>query len=688
MEPFGPSKRTTVLWTIAIVLLLMSGNLPVLFTPMDLGNVHAQASLEQPWWIDWARDVNSDHIDDELELILDGTSPSAIINVLVDYDHRPTQANIIELEAQGAQIIYKCKYLDTIVVRLEAQKVYDLTSLADVVMAEADLELERTLDSAERAVGVDVIHGNWSYTGDGVVIGIVDTGIDAKHLGLDDLDDINSTYDPKVLAFYDAKNHPEILDGTYPPYDDDGHGSHVSGIAAGTGQGSDNYKYVGVAPGSQLVGIKVLGPNDNSESDALKGLEWARDNKARYNIRILSLSFGAMVSVGATNDGTSTISRLCDGLVEDGFVVVVAAGNSGPKRRSIAPPGDAKEVITVGNIYDDNSLNPSSSRGPVGTYSNNYVKPDVCAPGTDIYSVQFNTASNYTLMTGTSMSTPFVSGVAALMLQIDGSLSPPQVKQMLTSTAGGEKYSPFSGTPNNDYGFGVIRPLDIVTNMTNGKKPPKVHVNDVNPLVNGHVQLTGTASSEAGSIAIVEVEAANGMWLPASGTENWQYDWDTTKVPNGQAELRFRAYDGNLYGVVVRKFLTVNNVFVNLSLPGNAVFSGNSTIRGTTWGLVISKVEARIDDGEWKPADDTSPKKDWTSWEYSFSTTGLKAGKHTITARSYDGYTYTESKLYDFSVAGQTTKPLIKTPGFEASILLVVFGLVFVLKVGRGRRRN
>jgi serine protease AprX len=683
MKPAGPSKRTTVIWTLALVLLLLPVSLPAKLAPSNV-----QGTSNNPWWTNWARDSDTNHIDDELELILDRTDPSERISVLVDYDHRPTSSDITNLEDLGARVDYKCKYLDTVVINLEAQNVYGLTSLPHVVMAEADLELQRTLDSAERAVGVDVIHGNWSYSGDGVVIGIVDTGIDSKHLGLDDLDDINSTYDPKVIAFYDAKNHPDQLDGTFPPYDDDGHGSHVSGIASGTGQGSADYKYVGVAPGSQLVGIKVLGPSDNSESDAMRGLEWARDNKARYNIRILSLSFGAMVSVGASNDGTSTISRLCDSLVEDGFVVVVAAGNSGPKRRSIAPPGDAKEVITVGNINDDKSLNPSSSRGPVGSYSNNYIKPDVCAPGTEIYSVQANTASNYTSMTGTSMSTPFVSGVVALMLQIDSSLSPPQVKQMLTSTAGGEKYTPFESTPNNDYGFGVIRPLDIVTNMTNGKKPPKVHVNDVNPLVKGVVLLSGTAFSESGPIVTVEVEAANGVWLPATGTENWQYEWDTTKLPNGQSELRFRAYDGNLYGVVARKFLTVNNVLINLSLPGNAVFSGNSTVRGTTWGLVISKVEARIDDGEWKPADDTSPKKDWTSWEFSFSTTGLKAGKHTITARSYDGYTYTESKVYEFSVASQTTKPFIKTPGFEAPLLLLVLAVVFIVKGVRGRIKN
>jgi serine protease AprX len=276
--------------------------------------------------------MDGNMIDIELEHVLDETTPSSRIRVLVDYDHRPDGRDLAGLEDHGASLVYACKYIDTIIVQIEAGMVYDLIGLPDVVMLEADLKLEMALDSAERSVKVDVIHGNWSYNGDGVVIGIVDTGIDAKHMGLDDLDDLNETDDPKVIAFYDAKNHPEVLDGSYPPYDDDGHGSHVAGIAAGTGAGSENYKYVGVAPGAKLVGIKVLGPADNSLSDAERGLEWARDNKEKYGIRILSLSFGAIFSAGGTNDGTSSISRLCDSLVEDGFVVMVAAGNSGPRR--------------------------------------------------------------------------------------------------------------------------------------------------------------------------------------------------------------------------------------------------------------------------------------------------------------------------------------------------------------------
>jgi len=684
----GPNFGGTAIALLLVALMLVPSGMmikmPVQGMTSDQGPTKDGTAR---WWVHWSRDMDGNHIDSELEHILDTTEPSKSIRVLLDYGHRPGARELSALEDRDIPIVYACKYIDTVIVQVEAGQVYDLTSLPGVVMLEADLQMEKTLDSAEKSVGVDVIHGNWSYNGDSVVIGIVDTGIDAKHMGLDDLDDVNETYDPKVIAFYDAKNHPDVLDGSYPPYDDDGHGSHVSGIASGTGAGSQNYKYVGVAPGTKLVGIKVLGASDNSMSDAERGLEWARDNKDRYNIRILSLSFGAIFTGGSSNDGTSSISRLCDGLVEDGFVVVVAAGNSGPRRKTIAPPGDAKEVITVGNVYDDHSLNPSSSRGPVGSWSDNYVKPDVCAPGTDIYSVQFNTVGNYTSMTGTSMSTPFVSGVVALMLQIDGSLSPPKVKDMLSTTAGGEIMTPLEGSPNNDYGFGVIKPLDLVENMTNGEKPPVVTVDPMEPLVRGKVRITGYAHSDAGPILAVEVEFPSGQWEGAVGDVNWEYDWDTTSVQNGNVELRFRAYDGNLYSVVTRKYVTVNNIIINTSLPQGATFLGNSSLKGTTRGLVVKRVDVQIDAGSWNPAEDTSVNKDWSSWEYAFNTKNLKTGQHTFTVRAYDGYAYTQSKSYEFTVQGVTQPGLKVTPGFELPLL--VLAIAFVALLGsRSRRRS
>lgn len=675
----GPNLGRTTIALLLVALMLVPGG-TMLKMPVQGRSPGSTPNGNAPWWVHWSRDMDGNHIDSELEHILDTTAPTSKIRVLLDYGHRPGAKELFALKEQDINIVYACKYIDTVIVQVEAGRVYDLTALPGVVMLEADLPIESTLDSAERSVGVDVIHGNWSYNGDGVVIGIVDTGIDVKHMGLDDLDDVNDTYDPKVIGFYDAKNNPNVLDGSYTPYDDDGHGSHVSGIASGTGAGSQNYKYVGVAPGTKLVGIKVLGPSDNSMSDAERGLEWARDNKEKYNIRVLSLSFGAIFTGGSSNDGTSSISRLCDGLVEDGFVVVVAAGNSGPRRKTIAPPGDAREVITVGNVYDDQSLNPSSSRGPVGSWTDNYIKPDVCAPGTDVFSVQANTVNNYTSKTGTSMSAPFVSGVVALMFQIDSSLSPPKVKDMLASTAGGEIMTPLEGSPNNDYGFGVIRPLDLVTNMTNGEKPPTVTVDSIEPLVRGKVRITGSAHSDAEPIIAVEVEFGSGQWEGANGVENWQYDWDTTTVQNGNVELRFRSYDGNLYSVITRKYVAVNNIQINTSLPAGATFLGNSSFKGTTHGLVVKRVDVQIDDGPWNPAEDTSVNKDWSSWEYGFTTKNLKSGRHQFTIRAFDGYAYTVSKAYEFVV--QEVKPpgLKVTPGFELPLLVMVFVIVILFR--------
>jgi len=672
-------SRTVLASMTLIFLLLLPGCLSIKIMAQDQPNID-ESNGKMPWWVDWSRDMNNNHIDDELEHIVDSTAPTKYLRVLVDYDRRPVKDDLGSLEAKGAIEVYTCKYIDTIIVRIEAQRIHDLVGLPDVAMLEADLKIEKTLDSAERSVKVDVIHDTWSIDGTGVVIGIVDTGIDAKHMGLDDLDDINSTNDPKVIAFYDAKNHPDVTDGSYPPYDDDGHGSHVSGIASGTGSGSDDYRYVGVAPGASLVGIKVLGPTDNSMSDAMQGLEWARANKDKYGIKVLSLSFGAIFSGGVTNDGTSAISRECDSLVDAGFVVVVAAGNSGPRHRTIAPPGDAREVITVGNVQDDHSLNPSSSRGPVGSLTSNYNKPDVCAPGTDVVSVKANTRNNYTTMTGTSMSTPFVSGVVALMFQLDGTLTPTEVKNILTSTAGGETTTPFEGSPNVDYGYGIIRPLDIITNMTFNKKPAKVDVDDIAPLVHGIIKLTGSTTNGEGQVQFVEVEDGSGDWDQVDGTVQWEYSWDTTGTSNGGVELRFRAYDGVQYSVMVRRYTAINNILINMTLPEHAVFSGNSTIQGTTYGLVVKRVDVNIDDGTWKPAKDISPKNDWSSWDYAFTTGDLKAGKHTFNIRAFDGYDFTLSPGHTFYIETQVQNKFKVTPSFEAPLLILGMALALIFR--------
>lgn len=268
-------------------------------------------------------------------------------------------------------------------------------------------------------IGEGYLHG-LGYYGSGLVIAVVDTGIDATHADLDDLDDNVITTDPKVIAFSNeiAFPHPGYGD---PAGDPNGHGTHVSGIISGTGSASAG-AYVGVAPQSQLVAVKVLdGNGDGYESDVISGIDYAL---SRGDVDIISISLG-----GASNNPNDPISQSVNAAWDSGVVVVVAAGNNGISGYgSILSPGMAIKPITVG-ATDGSGVMWWSSKGYTPDVR---VKPDVVTPGASIIStipsgsqiaqddpwaVIPGVGGDYIAMGGTSMATPHVTGGVALLLE-------------------------------------------------------------------------------------------------------------------------------------------------------------------------------------------------------------------------------------------------------------------------------
>jgi len=246
-----------------------------------------------------------------------------------------------------------------------------------------------------------------------------------------------------------------------------GYGTHVAGIAAGSGVSSMG-EYAGIAPKVGLIGVKVLNSNgEGCSSDVLAGLQWIVDNKERYNIRIANLSVG-------TNE-TIAFDPLVKGVEaawDAGIVMLIAAGNNGPAPGSVTSPGVSRKVITVGASDDDRAVR---IRGRIGTgngMAKNYsgrgptqeciVKPDILAPGADIVSCMSKTASekrakdhelisgSYIRMSGTSMSTPIVSGAVALLLEKCPELSPDEVKLRLKQCADDLSF------PKNQQGWGLL----------------------------------------------------------------------------------------------------------------------------------------------------------------------------------------------------------------------------------------
>lgn len=251
--------------------------------------------------------------------------------------------------------------------------------------------------------------------GQGIKVAVVDTG----------LDDTHPDFAGRIVAMKSF-----VGDSAR---DDNGHGTHVAGTIAGSGAKSGG-KYVGVAPEASLYIAKVLRANGSgATSGVMAGIEWA---VLEQKVQIINLSLG---SAGPC-DGTDALSTLCDEAVRQaGVVMCVAAGNEGPDEKTVGSPGCARFVITVGAITDNDQMARFSSRGPT---ADGRIKPDVVFPGVGIIAPQavgtrLGTVieDGYVASDGTSMATPHASGVAALMLQANPSLTAEQVKTQMLAAA-------------------------------------------------------------------------------------------------------------------------------------------------------------------------------------------------------------------------------------------------------------
>lgn len=259
--------------------------------------------------------------------------------------------------------------------------------------------------------------------GDRIGVAILDTGI-VPH----------PDYVNRIAAFYD------VLHGKKTPYDDNGHGSHVSGIIGGDGHMSGKL-YAGMAPLCHLCMIKVLDEKGDGEiRDLIRGMDWVLEHRKEYAIRIVNISIGTLPQT--QNEKGERLVQAAEELWDAGIVVVTAAGNYGPKRGTITTPGISRKVITVGSsddqFYQDRQgrkRNSYSGRGPTGEC---ICKPDLVAPGSHIVSCSASYAKEgakaYIQKSGTSMATPVVSGAIALLLSKYPDMSNVEVKLRLRQT--------------------------------------------------------------------------------------------------------------------------------------------------------------------------------------------------------------------------------------------------------------
>ena len=321
--------------------------------------------------------------------------------------------------------------------------------------------------------GADALHLH-GVTGKGVTVAVLDSGL-WDH----DLLTRDTAGENRVLARYDAIDNSVVEQ----LFDASGHGTHMTSVLAHSGAttraGIPTGSYKGIAPDVNLVSVKAFNvEGQGGFLDIVRGIQWVVDHRETYNIRVLNLSFGARPRWPYWLD---PIDQAVMRAWASGITVVAAAGNDGPEPMTIGSPGNVPYIITVGAITDswtpqdrdDDYIPDFSSRGPTPEA---HIKPDLVAPGGHITGLtrpgatlteehpEYLLSTGEFVMTGSSQATALVSGIVALLLQLEPDLSPDDVKCKLISSAepainadGLLAYSPF------EQGQGLVTATRAVT---------------------------------------------------------------------------------------------------------------------------------------------------------------------------------------------------------------------------------
>ena len=389
-------------------------------------------------------------VDPALEQKLDSVTGAAPVTAVLTYDEMPTGAQVEQVRRTGVTV-KQFDELPMLGVEGTSGQIEQTLSLDGVQNAHLDKPLDLLMDDSRPLIGADRVENELGYTGKGVGVAVIDSGIDGLH---PDVKFPERTVQNNKIVGVPGTNGLGTVDLENVPNTDttSGHGTHVAGTIGGDGSASGG-KYTGVAPESDLIGVSA--GDGLSILYALEGFDYVLENQEKYNIQVINNSYGTTGEFDP-DDPLNVASKKAH---DAGMTVAFAAGNAGPEEDTLNPYSVAPWVIGVAaGEKDGETLSDFSSRGRPGS---DLYHPTLTAPGSGIVSTRASTGVTvgatsviddvdnispallpyYTTLSGTSMATPHVAGTIALMEQADPGLTPDEAKEILTNTADPMNYA-------------------------------------------------------------------------------------------------------------------------------------------------------------------------------------------------------------------------------------------------------
>ena len=635
----------------------------------EIPDVKVNSWEEKLWWESTSRDLNRNKIVDWLENIEDEYAIGVI------YEDQPTTEDLDLLEEIGVSVKVSVDLVNGLLLGTVNSELFEtISNFPGVLMIEpygkvifyGDVQTPAIKASNSSVYSV----GAWDlgFTGKGVNIAVVDTGIDNEHPGLDG----------KYIAGYDAVCSDDALcvaslqedDGSFDPDDQNQHGTACAGMAASNGilPNGEPSNFTGSAPDADLVDVRIgtavgAGPFENYVLEqefyesAMDGLNWVIDNKdtawtgvenESFGIDIISLSWGITSHESGGSDGSDMFSQVLDEATLAGVTVSVAAGNDGSNNDGLSGMGSSSLSITVGALDDKNTVDRGddgiasySSRGPRRDNNDgnpyNEMKPDISAPGTNIIQAEacYASGSCYNRLpgqdaadngysgrgSGTSYAAPAVTGVIALIIEANPELNPLEIREILRLTA--ERRETLSSAD----GEGV-------------EEGPWATYPELDPYWNRHFGWGMADAYEAVKSALINTDLENiNVDLQAHITDS-SFGWQT--------------------GSNVNEFM------------------------GISWGrgIELSKVEYSLDGSSWKEVsyEESSNESIYVNWKITLDANDVAfTGDHTLLIRAVgDSGSYSLSTHSSFYAYGESENSTDNFMAISAVLGILVVGVAVV----------